>query len=80
MSERTTKRGLEEAVSRINRRWNADLALEWAYGRPRVTNLTQSKDISPRLPKGELALWLDGYYSALDRAEDLAEARNRGPG
>lgn len=80
MSERTTKRDLEEAVARINRRWNAGLALNWAYGKPRVTNLTESRDISPRLPKGELAIWLDGYYSALDRAEDLNAERNRGPG
>jgi hypothetical protein len=66
-----TKADLAQQITLANRR-GADLALDWAYGQPRVTNGAGSRDLSPRLPKRELYLWLDGYLEAMDCIEEAA--------
>lgn len=61
----TTKTQLRETVARLQRK-GVDIAIGWAYGRPRCTTKDEGRDLSPRLPTGEMALWLDGYETALD--------------
>ncbi len=45
----TTPKQLKETVARLQRK-GVDIAIGWAYGRPRCTT----------------KLWLDGYETALD--------------
>lgn len=71
---RTTKQRLEQLVVVANNR-GASIGLDWAYGRPRVTNKTVSRDISPRLPTGHLALWLEGFLEGLDAANEAETAK-----
>ena len=70
-----TKSDLEQLIRIANNR-GAAITLEWAYGRPRVTNASQSRDISPRLPKRELALWLDGFLEGMDSEKERLTREN----
>lgn len=46
-----------------------DIAIEWAYGQPRVTNKSESRDISPRLPCREMQIWIEGFRAAIEESE-----------
>lgn len=46
-----------------------DVAIGWAYGQPRVTTKSESRDISPRLPCREMQIWIEGFRAALDEIE-----------
>lgn len=67
----TTKTQLQETINRINRKLGKRLAIDYAYGRPRVTNLDGSREISPRLSRGELALWLAGFEECVDEVQRI---------
>lgn len=60
---RTTKEQLRRQIADLAER-GFDLSIGWAYGRPRVSSKDGSRDISPRLPMGEMQIWLNGYQSA----------------
>lgn len=72
---RTTKNTLRAQVARINTVHNVRLTIAWAYGQPRIHNADGSRDISPRLPAGAMAIWLEGYETALDEAERAGETK-----
>lgn len=62
---RTTKTQLRETVARLNRK-GAKITISWAYGRPRVYDHSESRELSPRLPTGEMSQWLDGFEAGYD--------------
>jgi hypothetical protein len=39
--------------------------IEWAYGRLRLVRNRGSVDVSPRLPKGQLAVWIRAYIAGI---------------
>ena len=57
---RVTKTQLRDMVSYLQRD-GVDIMISWAYGKPRCYTKDESRELSPRLPTGEMALWLDGY-------------------
>lgn len=64
---RTTPTELRETVAHLQS-MGYDVAIHWAYGRPRVTSLDGSRDISPRLSTGEMATWLNGFQMGASAA------------
>lgn len=40
--------------------------VEYAYGRPRLERADGSVDVSPRLPAGELAMWMRAFIAGMD--------------
>ena len=70
----TTRRDLQETVERINRTL-VNVRLEWAYGRPRLYDASGSRDLSPRLPTGQMAQWLSAFETGI--YEYLREQRIR---
>ena len=77
---RTTKSELEQMVVILNNRLprrNKEYRLEYAYGAPRLILEDTvaphgARDISPRLPGGQLKLWLSAF---LDGIEEGRRAR-----
>jgi hypothetical protein len=65
----TSKTDLNRAVERINRMHGLKLTVGWAYGKPRVHNHDESRDISPRLPSGELLRWLHAFERGFEAAK-----------
>lgn len=55
-----TKTQLRDTV-RVLQNQGCDIMISWAYGRPRCYDKSESRELSPRLPTGEMALWLHGY-------------------
>lgn len=39
-----------------------DFEVEWAYGAPRLMANRGSRDVSPRLPSGELLQWMHAFF------------------
>lgn len=74
----TTRKQLVETVQRLTRKGafgGNSVRLEYAYGKPRLEDETQHRYISPRLPAGQMALWLDGFECGYDETERrVAEA------
>ena len=60
---RVTKSQLVEKVGFFRSTTGIPLVIEWAYGRPRVyvEEGPGYRDLSPRLPMGELDVWLDAW-------------------
>lgn len=42
-----------------------DIMVQWAYGRPRCFTRDGSRELSPRLPTGQMAIWLDGFETSI---------------
>lgn len=68
----TTQTQIRETVTRISRVYGADIAVHWAYGRPRVTTKDEARDISPRLPMREMGIWLEGFEAGLEAKRPAA--------
>lgn len=47
------------------RKTKVDFELDHGYGGYRVVSHRGSRDVSPRLKKGELVAWLDGFWSGI---------------
>lgn len=56
---RVTKAEIRDYVEYLRKTTNLPLSVGWAYGRPRVS--ISSNDLSPRLPTGQLADWLNAF-------------------
>ena len=67
---RTTRTTLQQTLERLARK-GVRLRMEYAYGRPRLETLDGSRYVSPRLPAGQLANWLDGFEAALEESRRL---------
>ena len=63
----TTKKQLQDTVDRINRKsGKTPIEIEYAYGRPAITTAGGARQLSPRLTRGDMALWLGAYEEAVD--------------
>jgi hypothetical protein len=65
---RVTPTQLRETVERLQRA-HFDISIHWAYGRPRCHSLDESRDLSPRLSCGEMAIWLDAFETGAAQEE-----------
>jgi hypothetical protein len=72
---RTTKETIENKVNRL-REMGIDIEVEWAMGRPRCVSKKGSKDLSPRLSKPEMVIWLDGFMVCVFEGIDQVIAEN----
>lgn len=72
---RTTKADLQRKEDLINRYlhkhgYSVRLFVQYAYGRPRAYEYTIANDmrreLSPRLPTGEMDLWLTAFAKGLE--------------
>lgn len=71
---RTTKADLQQMVNVLNNRSpkkGKRYELEYAYGAPRLilaetVSPYGARDISPRLPAGQLKLWLSAFIDGMD--------------
>ena len=77
---RTTRRELDALATIINGRlglpleptWEPDdrsFAVTWAYGQPRLYRDGGSVEVSPRLPSGQLAMWMRAFIAGIDEKE-----------
>jgi hypothetical protein len=55
-----TKTQLRDTVARLVRA-GYNLSVNYAYGKPRIHTADEARDLSPRLPAGQIAHWLDGF-------------------
>ncbi len=66
---RTTKKDIENIAARISRLTGKKIFIEYAYGKPRaytqVDGSTGVCELSPRLPKPQLADWLWAFEKGL---------------
>lgn len=69
---RTTRADLESVVRVINEELGTQMFLQWAYGQPRLhepSGLGYS-DVSPRLPMGQMLLWLLAFERGICRGKE----------
>lgn len=67
MSNRTQQyEDLKQKLRIIEKRFGFKYVIDWAYGKPRITNETGDRDISPRLSIQEMNIWLDGFIQAIE--------------
>jgi hypothetical protein len=69
---RISKTKLREKIARLQNQ-GADVEIGWAYGQPRITNKSESRDLSPRLPASSMNEWIDGFSEGYN----MANERNR---
>ena len=86
MTTRTTDKQLYELAALINRATDGryKVSIDHAYGGVRLESHGGSRDVSPRLTKGELRQWMQafldglyhatepGYYAVTDRYGEAA--------
>jgi hypothetical protein len=61
---RTTRRRIRGMVELL-RMQGVDIKLRWAHGRPRCYTADLTRELSPRLPMGQMKLWLEGFESGM---------------
>jgi hypothetical protein len=59
----TTGAQLDELAGIASRAAGQPYTVEYAYGSPRLMARDGSVDVSPRLPRGELAQWLRAFIA-----------------
>jgi len=65
---RTTREELRARVEEIRKVTKVDMTVEWAYGKPRVYRDNGGRELSPRLPTGQLMDWLTAWYDGWEMA------------
>lgn len=77
---RTKKYELREQVARLQRK-GADIRIEYAGQpqRPRAFTKSDNRELSPRLGRGDMAVWLDGYETSLDSTSSGAVTSGKQP-
>jgi hypothetical protein len=58
---RTSPRDLDGLAKRMREITGIDFTVGWAYGRPRLYSDGESREVSPRLPSGQLLDWMHAY-------------------
>jgi hypothetical protein len=64
---RVSPKQLDALAAHIAKVSGKDLAIGWAYGRPRLVGDKGSRDVSPRLPSGQLYDWMHAYLKGWER-------------
>jgi hypothetical protein len=73
---RVTRNELDDLAAMVNRRLGADdYFIQSAYGSPRLMRDGGSRDVSPRLPAGQLADWMRAFLAGIDAGIDRAAGR-----
>ena len=65
---RTTLRELDQLAAMIERATAVPVTVGHAYGQPRLESADGSRDLSPRLPTGQLADYMRGILRGIDLA------------
>lgn len=60
---RTTGADLDSLARTASRVAGQPYTVEYAYGSPRLVTRGGSVDVSPRLPRGELAQWMRAFIA-----------------
>lgn len=63
---RTTEKDIRQLVQIMANRTGHSYMVQWAYGRPRIHSGDGSRDVSPRLPTGQLKEWIHGFLTGVD--------------
>lgn len=63
---RITKKQLYAKAEFINKLSGLDISVGYAYGHPRAYLNNESKELSPRLPAGQLWDWLDAFQTGIE--------------
>ena len=66
--ERTTRKDLEGLATVLNNCTNRPAGyyfVQYAYGQPRLMAADGSREVSPRLPAGQLADWLRAFIAGV---------------
>lgn len=63
---------LEDVVRVINYELGTQMFLQWAYGQPRLHEPSGMgySDVSPRLPMGQMLLWLLAFERGICRGKE----------
>lgn len=69
--DNTTRKHIQQKVDHLNK-FGLDYAVEYVAGSPRITSNQGSRDVSPRLSRPALAMWLDGYITSLTEMQNMA--------
>lgn len=70
---RITEKDLRERVAWLHE-LGFDISIQWAYGKPRIYDAKGGRELSPRLPTGQLWNWLDGYDTGREAQAAREEA------
>lgn len=62
---RTTRADLDELARVISQATAQEHAIQYAYGQPRLYRAGGSVEVSPRLPAGQMALWMRAFVAGL---------------
>jgi hypothetical protein len=62
---RTTQSDLNHLVEALNLATDRDYEIQYAYGSPRLVRKGGSVDVSPRLPAGQLRLFMEGMLTGI---------------
>ena len=65
---RTSQRDLSEMAAHIESITGIPVMIGWAYGAPRLESADGSREISPRLPSGQLMDWMRAFLAGYDAA------------
>ena len=57
---RTKRSDLYAIIARLQRQ-GVDITISWAYGQPRCYTRDEARELSPRLPMGQMLIWLEAY-------------------
>lgn len=64
---RTKRAELRQTVDRLNKK-GAQISIDCMMGRSRIVEQNNNRYLSPRGTTKEIAVWLDGFETAWDRA------------
>lgn len=56
---------IRRRIAIINKELHQDFHIDHFHGGYRVVNSGESHDVSPRLKKGELIAWLEGFFACM---------------
>lgn len=65
---RTSQRELSQMVTHMENVTGLSLGIEHAYGAPRLVSGDGSREVSPRLPSGQLLEWMRAFMRGFDAA------------
>ena len=65
---RTTRADLDELARIINTYLGTpgEYFVQYAYSQPRLFREDGAREVSPRLPAGQLALWMQAFIKGID--------------
>lgn len=72
---RTSKSDLNEMANFLSKNTGIDFEIGWAYGAPRLQADRGSRDVSPRLPSGQLMDWMHAFAAGIDLGKHLKKGR-----